>query len=135
MARTERSVRLDNGAYRGDPVVCPASSRQLVPRRPVVEPYARDLIILSATALFFVLTLYVLRLRVARQRELEARLDDAHAQIASLRTRLTDATRPPTQFARMRMRDGAVNRFARLRMAAPRRTRIADPDRIRDRTY
>ena len=98
-----------------------------------MDPYARELIILSVTALFFVLTLYVLRLRVARERELEARLDDARAQIAALRARLTDATRPPTQFARMRMREVAVNRFARLRLAAPRRTRTADPARIRDR--
>jgi hypothetical protein len=99
----------------------------------VVDPYVRDLIILAATTLFFVLTLYVLTLRVARQRELESQLDDAHLEIASLRADLRDATRPPTQFARMRMRQVAVNRFARLRLAAPRRTRIGDPDAIRDR--
>jgi hypothetical protein len=93
----------------------------------------RDLIILAATTLFFVLTLYVLWLRVARERELEAQLDQARAQIASLRTALRDATRPPTQFARMRMRQVAVHRFARLRLAAPRRTRVADPDRAPDR--
>jgi len=98
-----------------------------------VETHVRDLILLSVTALFFVLTLYVLSLRIARQRELEARLDRAHAEITSLRFRLTDATRPPAQFARMHMRERAVHRFARLRMAAPRRIRIADPDRIRDR--
>lgn len=99
-----------------------------------MDPYVRDLIILSVTTLVFVLTIYILSLRVARQRELEAQLDDAHAKIASLRASLTDATRPPAQFARMRMREVAVNRFARLRLAAPRRSRIADPDRIRDRT-
>jgi hypothetical protein len=99
----------------------------------VVDPYVRDLIILAATTLFFVLTWYVLSLRVARQRELEAQLDDARAQIAELRADLRDATRPPAQFARMRMRQVAVHRFARLRLAAPRRTRSADPNRIPDR--
>lgn len=98
-----------------------------------MDAYVRDLIILSAIALFFVLTLYLLSLRVARQRELEAQLDDAHAEIASLRAHLSDATRPPTQFARMRFRDVAVQRFARLSLATPPRTRIADPDAIRDR--
>ncbi|MEA2651836.1 MAG: hypothetical protein QOI85_1557 [Chloroflexota bacterium] len=93
----------------------------------------RDLIILAATTLFFVLTLYVLSLRVVRERDLEAQLDRARAQIASLRTDLRDATRPPAQFARMRMRQVAVHRFARLRLAAPRRTRVADPDRAPDR--
>lgn len=97
-----------------------------------MDPHVRDLIILSATTLVFVLTLYILSLRVARQHELEAQLDDARAEIAALRTRLTDATRPPTQFARMRMREVAVNRFARLRLAAPRRARIAETDRVRD---
>ena len=100
----------------------------------MVDPYVRDLIILSVTTLVFVLTLYILSLRVARQRALEPQLDDAYDEIASLRASLTDATRPPTQFARMRMRQVAVNRFGRLRLAAPRRTRVADPDRIPDRT-
>jgi hypothetical protein len=99
----------------------------------VVDPYVRDLIILAATTLFFVLTLYVLSLRVARERELEAQLERARAEIASLYADLRDATRPPTQFARMRMRQLAVNRFGRLRLAAPRRTRIAEPDRTPDR--
>ena len=98
-----------------------------------MDPYVRDLIILSATTLVFVLTLYILWIRVARQRELEAELEDANAEIASLRARLADATRPPTQFARMRIRQVAVDRFARLRLAAPRRTRSAEPDRVRDR--
>ena len=48
----------------------------------MVEPHVRDLIILSATTLVFVLTLYILSLRVARQHELEAQLDDARAEIA-----------------------------------------------------
>ena len=93
----------------------------------------RDLIILAATTLFFVLTLYVLSLRVARERELEAQLDEARAEIGALRSALRDATRPPAQFARMRMRQVAVHRFARLRLAAPRRTRVAEPDRAPDR--
>ena len=98
-----------------------------------MDLYARDLIILSVTTLVFVLTLYILSLRVARQRELEAQLDRARSEITSLRARLADATRPPTQFARMRMRQVAVDRFARLRLAAPRRTRAAELDRMRDR--
>ena len=97
-----------------------------------MDPHVRDLIILSATTLVFVLTLYILSLRVARQHELEAQLDDARAEIAALRGRLADATRPPTQFARMRMREVAVNRFARLRLAAPRRARLTETDRVRD---
>ena len=60
----------------------------------MVDPYVRDLIILSVTTLVFVLTLYILSLRVARQRALEAQLDDAYDEIASLRASLADATRP-----------------------------------------
>ena len=99
-----------------------------------MDPEPRDLITLLAIALLLVATLYVVSLRNARQRALEARLNEAHVEIASLRARLADATRPPAQFARMRMRAVAVDRFARLRLAAPRRTRTADPDRVRDRT-
>ena len=93
----------------------------------------RDLAILLAMAFAFVVTLYGLSARVARLRELEERLDQAHTEIASLRARLTDATRPSTQFARMRMREVAVDRFVRLRLAAPRRSRFAD--RQRDRAH
>ena len=99
----------------------------------MVEPHVRDLIILAATTLVFVLTIYILSLRVTRERELKAQLNAARSEIAALRARLADATRPPTQFARMRMREVAVNRFARLRLAAPRRSRIAETERVRER--
>ncbi len=98
-----------------------------------MDAHVRDLIILFAIALLFVVTLYVLSLRVARQRELEAQLDEADAEIASLRALLSDATRPPAQFARMRMREVAIHRFEKLRLAAPPQTGTADPDGIRDR--
>jgi hypothetical protein len=101
----------------------------------VVDHDLRDLAILLAIALLFVLTLHVLSTRVARQRELEARLDEAHTEIASLRGRLADATRPPVQFARMHMRESAVDRFARLRLATPRQSRRVAADRIRDRMH
>lgn len=52
-----------------------------------------------------------------RQRELEAELADAHAEIERLRSRLDDVTRPPVQFARMRVREAAVDRLVRLRLA------------------
>ena len=57
------------------------------------------------------------------RREVEARLDQAYAEMDTLRERLAEATRPPAQFARMRLRESAVDRFARLRRAVPRRTR------------
>ena len=50
---------------------------------------------------------------ITRHRELEEELAEAHELIAELRLRLAEATRPPTQFARMRQRDAAVGRFAR----------------------
>jgi hypothetical protein len=101
----------------------------------VVDAHLRDLTILLAVALLFTLNLYALSLRVARQRELEEELGEAHTEIAALRLRLNDATRPPTQFARMRMRQVAVDRFVRLRLATPRRSRIVESDRIRDRAH
>lgn len=52
-----------------------------------------------------------------RQRELEAQLRAAHREIERLQARLAEATRPPTQFARMRVRQVAVERLARLRLA------------------
>ena len=60
------------------------------------------------------------------RREVEARLEQAHAEMDALRERLDEATRPPAQFARMRLRESAVYRFARLRRAAPRRSRRVD---------
>jgi hypothetical protein len=70
---------------------------------------------------------------IARRRELEAELADASAEIHQLRAALAEATRPPTLFARMRMHERAVDRFARLRRATPRRVRgSAVVDRERD---
>lgn len=70
---------------------------------------------------------------VTRIRELEQELGDAHELIGELRIRLAEATRPPAQFARMRQREAAVGRFARLRLAAPRRARQANgTERVRD---
>lgn len=54
---------------------------------------------------------------VARRRRLEAELVRADAEIARLRALLADATRPPTQFARMREREVAIRRLTRLRIA------------------
>jgi hypothetical protein len=53
----------------------------------------------------------------ARRKRLEEELDRADAEIARLRTLLADATRPPTQFARMRQREVAMRRLGRLRLA------------------
>ena len=73
---------------------------------------------------------------ITRHRELEEELAEAHELIAELRLRLADATRPPTQFARMRQREAAVGRFARLRLADPRSRRSSStPDRVRDLTW
>lgn len=82
----------------------------------------RDLAFLATFALLFAFTLELLAL-VRHRRDLEARLADAHAEIDALRERLADATRPPTLYARMHLREVAVNRFARLSLAIPRRSR------------
>jgi hypothetical protein len=100
----------------------------------VVDPHLRDIAILLSVAWLFTLTLYVLTRRVARERELEEELGAAHTEIAALRTRLTEATRPPTQFARSHMREVAVDRFARLRLAAPRRSRSPERVAVRERS-
>lgn len=101
----------------------------------LVDAHVEELAILAALACLFVVTHYVVSARIARQRELESRLEAARAEISALRARLTDATRPPTQFARMRVRQVAMNRFARLSLATPRRSRLATVERIRDRTH
>jgi hypothetical protein len=82
----------------------------------------RDLAILAMIALLFV-AVVLLMLLAQHRHALDDQLAEAYAQIETLRHRLADATRPPTQFARMRVRDGAVYRFARLRRAVPRRAR------------
>ena len=99
----------------------------------MVDAQLRDLAILATLALLFVMTLHLMTLTRHRS-ELVARLSAADREIEALRTSLADATRPPTQFARMRLRAVAVDRFARLRLAAPRRVRAADGTvRIADR--
>ena len=99
----------------------------------MVDPHLRDLAILLAMGWLFTLTLSLLTRRVARERELEEELGAAHTEIAALRTRLMEATRPPTQFARTHMRQVAVDRFARLRLAAPHRSRAGDRMMLRER--
>lgn len=90
-----------------------------------MEAPVRDLAVLATIALLFVAVLQVMLL-ARHRRDLEARLRQAHAEVEFLRNRLDDATRPPTQFARMRLRERAVNRFGRLRRAVPRRSRVRD---------
>ena len=58
----------------------------------------------------------------ARRRRLEEELIRADDEIARLRRLLADATRPPTQFARMREREVAMRRLTRLRIAREGRT-------------
>jgi hypothetical protein len=53
----------------------------------------------------------------ARRRRLEEELVRADAEIARLRSLLAEATRGPTQFARMREREVALRRLTRLRIA------------------
>ena len=60
----------------------------------------------------------------ARRRRLEEELVRADAEISRLRGLLADATRAPTQFARMREREVAMRRLNRLRIAREGR---ADP--------
>lgn len=69
------------------------------------------------------------------RRDLESRLDAAQAAIRALNARLDEATRPPTQFARMHMRQVAMDRFVRLRLAAPRRARLTAVNRFREPTH
>jgi len=53
----------------------------------------------------------------AGRRRLQAELARADGEIALLRALLADATRPPTQFARMREREVAIRRLTRLQIA------------------
>ena len=100
-----------------------------------MEAPVRDLAILAMVALLFGAVVLVMLLAQHRH-ALEDQLADAHAQIDVLRLRLADATRPPTQFARMRVRDGALYRFARLRRAVPRRTRrLSVIEEVRELTH
>jgi hypothetical protein len=62
----------------------------------------------------------------ARRRRLEEELVRADAEIFRLRAQLADATRPPTQYARMREREVAIRRLRRLQIA-----REGRPDTVR----
>jgi hypothetical protein len=100
----------------------------------LVEAPVRDLAVLATIALLFVAVLQVMLL-ARHRRELEARLGRAHDEMDLLHRRLDEATRPPVQFARMRLREGAMYRFGRLRRAAPSRSRVPDvADGVRDLT-
>lgn len=90
-----------------------------------MEGPVRDLAVLATIALLFVAVVQVMLL-ARHRRELETELERARAEMAAMRDRLDEATRPPTQFARMRLRERAVNRFGRLRRADPRRSRVRD---------
>ena len=90
-----------------------------------MEAPARDLAVLATIALLFLSVVHVMVL-ARHRRELEEQLSRVHAEMDTLRHRLDDATRPPTQFARMRLRERAVHRFGRLRRAVPRQSRAPD---------
>ncbi len=95
----------------------------------------REMAVLAIIALLFVAVILVMLL-ARHHREMEERLTTAKAEIDTLRQTLTEATRPPAQFARTRLRESAVYRFARLRRAVPRRTRPAVvTERVRDLTH
>jgi hypothetical protein len=87
-----------------------------------VEAPAQELAALATIALLFAAVVQAMLL-ARHRRDVEARLEEAHAEVDALRERLAEITRPPAQFARMRMRESAVYRFARLRRAVPRRSR------------
>jgi hypothetical protein len=100
-----------------------------------VEAPLPALALLAMIALLFVAVLQVMLIARYR-RTLEMQLDEANATIRALRARLDEATRPPTQFARMRLRRVAVDRFARLRLAAPRRSPAPEiPDTLHAKTH
>ena len=94
-----------------------------------------EMAVLATIALLFVAVVLVMLL-ARHHREMDERLGKAQAEIDALRQTLTEATRPPAQFARSRLRESAVYRFARLRRADPRRTRPAIvAERVRDLTH
>jgi predicted RecB family endonuclease len=91
----------------------------------------------SAQALAALVTIGLLSAAVVQvmllaryRREVEAELDQAYEEMDALRERLDEATRPPAQFARMRLRESAVYRFSRLRRAVPRPSRVRDLSEI-----
>jgi hypothetical protein len=90
-----------------------------------VEAPARDLAALATIALLFAAVLQVMLL-ARHRRDIEERLGRAESEMRALRERLDEATQPPTQFARTRMRESAVYRFARLRRAVPRRVALRE---------
>jgi hypothetical protein len=101
-------------------------------REPIVEAPARDLAALATIALLFAAVVQVM-LIARHRREVEARLDEAHAELDTMRERLAEATRPPAQFARMHLRETAVYRFARLRRAVPHRQHLTQmSESVRD---
>jgi cytochrome c-type biogenesis protein CcmH/NrfG len=95
-----------------------------------VEAPARDLAALATIALLFASVVQTMLL-VRHRREIEARLERTQTEMDALRERLAEVTRPPAQFARMRLRESAVFRFARLRRAVPRRPGLAEMSEIR----
>ena len=90
-----------------------------------MEAPLRDLAVLATFALLFVAVAHVIVL-ARHRRELDARLFRAQREVETLRLHLAEATRPPMQFARMRMRERALYRFGRLRRAVPRRTKRSE---------
>jgi len=99
-----------------------------------VDAPLRELAALATIALLFVAVGQVMVL-ARHRRELEDRLSRADAEIEALRVHLDQATRPPMQFARMRMRERAMYRFGRLRRAAPRRRMPDLAETVRDLTH
>ena len=87
-----------------------------------MEAPVRDLAVLATIALLFAAVVQVMLL-ARHRRELEDRLSRANAEMDALHRRLAEVTRPPMQFARMRLRERAIDRFGRLRRAVPRRGR------------
>lgn len=68
----------------------------------------------------------------ARRRRLQEELIRADVEIARLRALLADATRHPTQFARMHEREVAIRRLARLRFARGGRANVLRRSQAQD---